>query len=213
MGDYKRSAALISALGVIIAAAVGGYFAGKGGETVIVQLPNQQQEDLGFREAGERIERLSRDLADAQGEVLSVRSDLDACLEAAPRTERKSTQVSALRQTVDEFLFELEGCEAGGGSLVCTFFVTNNAGDRMLQIAHSSRIVTVSGEEYLARSRELGSRKSRGMVGVELIHGIRTRGALHLVGVPPLSGKIPLVEIKWWASNGNSSVQFRDVPL
>ncbi len=262
MGEHGRSAAWITAMGAVLAAAVGGYFAGNSGTSVVVQLPDQQQESLGPDEAGARIERLSKDLAGAEQQISSLKSELGdgreelgvckgelgAWKESASRTRRellssapalreeeppfrdeyppveeRSEPASpapveeapggALQATVDDFSFELEGCENRGGSLACTFFVTNNSGDRTLQIVRGSRLVTASGTEYLAKQKELGSRKTSGTAGVELIHGIRTKGALHFSGVPPLSGQIPLVELRCWAPAGHFSVQFRDVPL
>jgi TolB-like protein len=125
-----------------------------------------------------------------------------------------STPSGPMSQRADGFLFELDRCEPQGGTLVCTFFVTNQAGDRTLQlISRGSRVVTSSGDGYLAKRKELGSRSTNGTAGIEIVSGIRTRGALHFPGVPPMSGRIPLLEIVCWAPNGRFSVQFRDVSL
>lgn len=238
MGDFTRSTALITAAGAIIAAAVGGYVA-RGGDPVVVQLPNQTEQTLRPDEAGKRIESLATRLAKAEQALASSKEEVDKLnREVASHRKRAGipspqsgatsdsppTLAEPQRLSGNGFDFILQGCRVGRSETVCHLKIKNGREDRkMLLLARSSRWGTSSflyddaGTSHSALQAQLG--KSGGPIS-NLITGIEYDANFSFQGILESAAQLPVLDIGYVVYHpsgvsvgGIQRVKYREVAI
>ena len=85
----------------------------------------------------------------------------------------------------DNFKFELQRCQRGGQGVTCQFLIANiGDADRKLELmgdsnaGNKSRIFDFSGNEYGAKSSQLGESANKIAAGTTLIRGIPVKGSI-----------------------------------
>lgn len=128
---------------------------------------------------------------------------------------------------VKDFVFELQECKTSGQDITCSFLITNKKedGKRGRELAlyiywgGSSRMFDDQGNEYKARSGQLGNKEGTpGISGLDNVfpYGVPTKASLTFENVRKGIKMITLLEINVSIEDRYSAewaVQFRNIPL
>ncbi len=117
-----------------------------------------------------------------------------------------SEQVEKL---VSNYRFVLRGCSAEGSNIVCSFVVTNLAGDRDFELSYQSGMIDGAGEPHQAERIFAGRELRASNAGIHLVTGVATAFSFRFEGLAASVRDIALLEVK---SRG-FSVQWRGVPV
>ncbi len=127
-----------------------------------------------------------------------------------------------MTDVVDDFKFELTGCQLDGRSVICDLFITNTTeDDRKITIWFlQTKIYDQSGNEYVVCKTEIANSSSRpnpdcqwnGSSRLEktLISGVRTPSKLVFEKVSSAIQEVSLLKI---SLNRKGAAKFRNIPL
>lgn len=139
-------------------------------------------------------------------------------LAPSPTSSPISSQNSATGTSTENsgFLFENKGCREANEQIICNFLITSQKQDKRLSLyanyGTDSRIIDSNGDEFIARSVQLGSRQSNRYVIAVLAQDIPLKAELSFPKVSPKTNQLALLELS--GSGGNSfKAQFRNVPV
>lgn len=127
-------------------------------------------------------------------------------------TNRPATQT---QQTVEEngFRFELLDCARAGQGVRCVFLMTRLEEDARFRFFRpGSRVIDYSGNEYVANSVEIGSKRNKDFVNGDFVRGVPMRGAISFADIPASVTDLALLELRY-GFPGDFTVQLRDVSV
>ncbi|MBW4556568.1 MAG: hypothetical protein KME59_11610 [Trichormus sp. ATA11-4-KO1] len=152
-----------------------------------------------------------------------VRTDAGniVCGALMPQGSDKTTpKQDASRIEANGFSFQLQNCLRSGTNVTCNLLITkieDRSGDRdglFLVNANNSRIINVSGEEFVARSIQLGE-KQGASAQTNLVSGVPLKASISFE-VPAQFSKLALLEVGYTFYNPGYNVrtaQFRNVTI
>jgi hypothetical protein len=138
---------------------------------------------------------------------------------AGPAPAPEVTPGPLSREVVDhDFRFHLNGCSLENSVVRCNLLVTNQFGDRVLNLRTESRIISDSADEYPATGFTLGAQSSRYGVNPVLPGGVPVKAHLDFGSVRPGTKKLALLEIYCYAwtpqgSREEFTIKFKEVDL
>lgn len=132
----------------------------------------------------------------------------------SPQTigETKGTQAIA-EQRIEDFVFELQGCELSGQTVTCEVMIVNKAHDRQITIYSSSRIFDDSGNEYGAKTIQLGNESGYYAAVNNLISGVPVKAVFRSEQVLKKINQVAVLELSFKLGENPFKLQFRNVPL
>ena len=127
-------------------------------------------------------------------------------------------------EEIDEkngFKFKLQDCKRGSKTIVCNVLATNLKNENQevsfkanYNVDTKSRIIDVSGNEYIAKLVKIGPKEDSREIITQLIGGIPTKISLSFE-IPSEVTKLAVLEVGYYNSKPStwSVVQFRDVNI
>jgi hypothetical protein len=115
----------------------------------------------------------------------------------------------------DDLRFKLQGCQHKGEQVVCRFLVTNLKSQKRdvymvyRSSAGNTRIIDISGNEFLANKVWLGSSNNSNT----LLPSIPMKGSVSFENVPRSVSNLTVLELKYSTNEGYQSVQFSNITI
>ncbi|MEO1400008.1 MAG: hypothetical protein AAFV72_02005 [Cyanobacteria bacterium J06635_1] len=143
----------------------------------------------------------------------SIPSALPTDLAQGSSTSSSSSQVG-----VDSFVFDLQGCQRKNSTVLCSFLVTNEEGDKRLTIygksSYRSRAVDPNGNQYISNNVDFGGDQRSNYVENTLPENIAVKVELTFADVPETVSQFSILEALAYTREQNRfPVQFRDVQV
>ena len=130
-------------------------------------------------------------------------------LEARIKEYTRSDDSDASDKIVNDLHFELRGCKAEGSNILCSFLITNLAGDRNFELSFMSGMVAADGEPHRAERLFAGRELLADNADIPVATKVPTAFSFRFPGLAASVQRIALLEIK---SRG-FSVQWRNIEV
>jgi hypothetical protein len=109
----------------------------------------------------------------------------------------------------DDLRFKFQGCQHKGEQVICKFLVTNLKSQKRYVTLEQSRIIDVSGNEFLLFERWLGNNP-----GNTLLSNVPMKGSVSFKNVPRSVTKLTVLDLKYYVDgSGETSVQFPNITI
>lgn len=217
--DSRKSAALISAIGVIIGAILGGLV---GRSTTRVEVPPEisQTQNLSVDLAGDTIEKLYERALSAESRVEELERELEVARSAGSRQPDRTSNPSSegnpppppadqLVQKGGGLAIRLLGCGLAGDTTNCDFTLECQEEDRF-ECLRSARLIESNGRELKPNRLGLGTQETKGsQICLNLVRGVPLRGSVRFAGLTSSigDGSVRFLELK----TDTLSAQYRNV--
>ncbi|MBI4824425.1 MAG: hypothetical protein HY805_09410 [Nitrospirae bacterium] len=126
--------------------------------------------------------------------------------------ETKGVQTIA-SQRIEDFVFEFEGCDLSRQTVTCSVNIINKAHDRRLTLFGSSRILDSEGNEYTARTIQLGGEGGSYAAVNTLILDVAMKATFSSEEVLKKINQVAVLELSFKLGENPFKVQFRNIPL
>lgn len=228
MRDYSphEKAAKITSrwhfIGTLLSAAVSlwvGFYAGAARtdslEEQIIELRQEQEEFVELlREERARNSNLEEEIRRLGG---SSEPQEPRPAEQSPGEETlRAVSTQSQQKTVNNFRFELNGCELSGTQATCSFVVTNTREDFKMRLyannIYKSRLFDNRGREYVASEGRIGESSGRS-VNKLMITGIPMDGELRFTGLDADAEAVSVLQIFCDIPRHRGAVEFRNIPF
>ena len=116
--------------------------------------------------------------------------------------------------------FDLQTCSQNDDGVICRMKITSLDKDTTLIMVGASanyptRIIDDSGNEYIAKNSQIGSKKDNNYAKSELINNIPTNASINFTGIPSKINKIAVLQISFLSNESKKSfkIQYNNIPV
>jgi hypothetical protein len=110
---------------------------------------------------------------------------------------------------VNDYKFELKGCQRSGKKVTCSAWVTQTNRDlTVIYSTNGTRLVDTTGTEYLSTSIQYSTQKSTGNIVMSLVKDVPMQFSATFVDIPTSVENIALFEV-----NATAKSQFRNIKI
>lgn len=153
----------------------------------------------------------------------SVQKEFSSSLSQQENQNPKSEPVkidNSFSQQAKGFQFDLQNCSQNDEGIICRLKITSLDKDTTLIMGGASanyptRIIDDSGNEYIAKGSQIGSKKGIFSISSELIKNIPTNASINFTEIPSQINKIAVLQISFSGQEPNKpfKIQYNNIPV
>lgn len=139
--------------------------------------------------------------------------------ELKPKAEASKSD-SNYSQQAKGFQFDLQTCSQNDDGVICRMKITSLEKDNILTMGGASanyptRIIDDSGNEYIAKGSQIGSKKDINYAKSELINNIPTNASVNFTGISSKINKISVLKITFLSNESKKSfsIRYNNIPV